>query len=344
MTATDWRAKDTALTLAIGVGGALFFWLIGFPAAVLTGPAAAVSIATIWGLPAHVPPLLRDACFLALGVSIGSTVTPEVIQTAATWPLSLAGLGLSLALSIFAARLLLSKGFGFNRMTALLASTPGHLSYVLGLSTDVDADVPRVALVQSVRVLVLTLMVPLLIAAWGAEGDSYLGDRAPIGAVTLVGIMAVSLALGLVFKRLRIPAPLLLGGIVISAIGHGSSLTPGVMPSWLTMAAFVVMGTLIGTRFNGISRAEVLSALGAGLAAAVLACAIAAVAAVLAGYLVDVPTAAVLLAFAPGGVEVMAAIAVETGLEPAFVAAHHVFRLIFLTVLVPILLTAERRR
>jgi uncharacterized membrane protein AbrB (regulator of aidB expression) len=49
------------------------------------------------------------------------------------------------------------------------------------------------------------------------------------------------------------------------------------------------------------------------------------------------------LAFAPGGVEVMAAIAVETGLEPAFVAAHHVFRLIVLTVLVPVMIARLRR-
>jgi hypothetical protein len=40
----------------------------------------------------------------------------------------------------------------------------------------------------------------------------------------------------------------------------------------------------------------------------------------------------------------MAALAVETALEPAFVAAHHVFRLILLSALVPALLVRMRAR
>ena len=69
----------------------------------------------------------------------------------------------------------------------------------------------------------------------------------------------------------------------------------------------------------------------------------AALGAVLASELVGLPPAVLLLAFAPGGVEVMAAIAIETGLEPAFVAAHHVFRLLALTVIVPVMVVWARR-
>ena len=69
----------------------------------------------------------------------------------------------------------------------------------------------------------------------------------------------------------------------------------------------------------------------------------ASVGAVVASWIIGLPAAALLLAFAPGGVEVMAAIAVETGLEPALVAAHHVFRLLVLTVLVPVMIARARR-
>ena len=196
MTNRKTQVQQTALTLALGAGGAGLFWLIGFPAAVLTGPAAVVSIATIFGLRTGVPDLVRDACFLTLGISIGSTVTPEVIATAISWPLSLLVLTLSLAASILVVRRILAAGFGFDRMTALLASTPGHLSYVLGLSTDIKADVPRVALVQSIRVLMLTLLVPVLIVLWGAEGTApglYAGQ---IGIVDLVLTYALSVLVG----------------------------------------------------------------------------------------------------------------------------------------------------
>ena len=103
------------------------------------------------------------------------------------------------------------------------------------------------------------------------------------------------------------------------------------------------MGCLIGTRFRGLDAAGFAGALAAGLASTLVACALAAGAAVLAAGIVGLPPAALLLAFAPGGVEVMAALAVETGLEPAFVAAHHVFRLLILSVLVPVFLARERR-
>ncbi len=335
--------KETVPTLLIGAAGAGLFWLIGFPAAVLTGPAAAVSLATIMGLRTAIPPLLRDAVFLMIGLSIGSTVTPEVIATALTWPVSLAILTITLVFVVVVARAALVRGFGYEPMTALLSATPGHLSYVLGLSTDLDADVPRVALVQTVRVLLLTLLVPVLIALWGVEGTAYLTDRGAISPLALVLVFPIALALGLVFQRLGVPAPILMGGMAVSAFGHGLDLTPGTLPVWLTTAALMCMGALIGTRFRGFDRRGLLGALAAGLVTTIIACAVAAVGAVIAAQIVGLPAAALLLAFAPGGVEVMAALAIETGLEPALVAAHHVFRLLALTVLVPIMIARQRR-
>ena len=103
------------------------------------------------------------------------------------------------------------------------------------------------------------------------------------------------------------------------------------------------MGSLIGTRFVGVDRGALAGAILAGLVCTLVACGVAALGAVLASEIVGLPPAVLLLAFAPGGVEVMAAIAIETGLEPAFVAAHHVFRLLVLTVIVPVMVIWARR-
>jgi len=343
MTGTDRLLTETVPTLLIGGAGAAIFLAVGFPAAVLTGPAAAVSFATLIGLRSHVPTRLRDAVFLVIGVSIGSTVTPDVIATALAWPISLVVLTVTLLLILVIVRSVLMRGFGYDRTTAMLAATPGHLSYVLGLSTDLKADIPSVALVQSVRVLLLTLLVPLLIAFWGAEGSSHLPDHGEISVPSAALVFASGLLLGLVLKRLKVPAPLLLGAMAASAIGHGSNLTPGGLPTWTTTVAFVVMGSLIGTRFRGLGRDGLLGAFAAGVTGTFVACAVAALGAVLVAEIVGLPAAALLLAFAPGGVEVMAALAVETALEPAFVAAHHVFRLMLLSIAIPILMAWDRR-
>ena len=50
--------------------------------------------------------------------------------------------------------------------------------------------------------------------------------------------------------------------------------------------------------------------------------------------LLDLDLAILLISFAPDGVEAMAAIAAEMGLNPAFVAGHHFWRLIILTLLI----------
>ena len=52
-------------------------------------------------------------------------------------------------------------------MTARLAAAPGHLSYVLSLSTETRADIALLSVVQSLRVLTLTLLVPLVAALLG---------------------------------------------------------------------------------------------------------------------------------------------------------------------------------
>ena len=122
MTGTE--LKETLLTLVIGAAGAGLFWLIGFPAAVLTGPAAAVSVATLMGGPTLMPARLRDAVFVIIGVTIGSTVTPEVIASALAWPISLAVLVATLVAVVVVALWGLMRLFAYDRMTALLCATP----------------------------------------------------------------------------------------------------------------------------------------------------------------------------------------------------------------------------
>ena len=344
MTATDNQAVAVLLTLLVGAGGAALFHVIGFPAALLTGPATCVSLATLMGLRVVIPPALRDTVFVVLGVQIGSTVTPEVVDAALTWPVSLAVLAMTLIVVLAILPAVLMRLFAMDRLTALLAAAPGHLSYVLGLSADLAADVPRVALVQSVRVLLLTLLVPVLISLWGGEGTAFLAEQETGSLLALAVIFAVALATGLLFKRWNMPAALLLGAMTVSAIAHGGALTTGTAPTWLTTAAFVCMGSLIGTRFSGVTFLQLRSAVVAGVFTTVFACAIAALGAWFAAALVGLSPAALLLAFAPGGVEVMAALAVKTGLEPALVAAHHVFRLVILSVLLPVFLMRYRQR
>ncbi|TCO74198.1 AbrB family transcriptional regulator [Rhodovulum euryhalinum] len=334
---------STLLTLAAGAAGAVLATLLGVPAPFLTGPALTVTLLALGGVPVTMPARLRDACFVAIGVNMGAGVTPEAVATAARWPLSLALLAVVvLAILLFGARLL-ERLFGFDRMSALLTATPGHLSYVLSLSTDVRADLPRVTMIQTLRVLSLTLVVPFVAPLLG-EGDLPLlpPGPAPMTLVVLVPLVAAAVLTGLAFQRLRVPAALLLGGMAVSGLGHATGTIEGTMPAWASIPAFTVMGTLIGTRFAGITPRMVWQALGASSLLTLFAAAISLAAAALVAQVLGLPMLTALIAFAPGGLETMMAMSLLLDADPAYVAAHHIFRLLVLTVALPIIVARTR--
>lgn len=336
MTASKSKLPPVIPTVVIAAAGAAIFHFIGFPAAAVTGPATAVAAATIFGVRTAIPPRLCDVIFLVIGAQIGSTVTPDVIAAALTWPVSLLILTLTLIAIMVLVPISLRLLFGHTRVTAFLSAAPGHLTFVLGLAADLKAELPQVVLIQTVRVFLLTLIVPVLISFWGVSGTATFAGQGTSSTYDLFLVLVLALLAGLGLKRMSIPAPLLIGAMAVSALSHGSGVVAGVAPSWLTMAAFICMGALIGTRFGGVDKSLLRSAFFAGLLSTVAGCIIAAAGAYLAALLIGMPPAALFLAFAPGGVEVMAALAIETGLEPALVAAHHVFRLVVLGALLPL--------
>ncbi|TNJ47470.1 AbrB family transcriptional regulator [Phaeobacter sp. B1627] len=341
MTATD--GFRLIVTICVALLGTVIFELIGFPAAPLTGAAAAISVAAIAGLPALVPAWLRTTAFVLLGINIGSSVTSEMLQTALRWPITIAILSLSLFVSLQISRFGLRRWMGFNSQDSVLAAAPGHLSYVLALSISDNGQTSRIAVVQSVRVLFLTLCVPVLVATvFGASGEIIVAQH-PLMPWALLLLVAVTVLVGAVFVRLNVPAAYLLAGILCSALGHVFSITPGRPPEAATYLAFLVMGTLIGSRFVGQSLAGLRLDFVAGLWVTAANVVITLLTIALCMQFLGLSPALLIVAFAPGGVEAMAAIAVTLGLDPAFVAAHHVMRLLILTGLIPWMLHAARR-
>ncbi|MDD9732275.1 AbrB family transcriptional regulator [Mameliella sp. AT18] len=326
----------TLLAFCAGALGALVFGLIGFPAAALTGSAVGVTLAGLAGLRFDLPVWMRTAAFILLGVNIGTGVTPETLQAAASWPLSIAVLGASLPLGLAIAKAGMVRWMGFSQRDAILASAPGHLSYVLSMSLEQGGPTAQIAVIQSIRVLFLTLCVPLLVSVvFGASGATLL----PVADMTLISLGLLGLAgliVGYGYQKLRVPAAFLMAGMTVSALGHVTDLTPGRLSAELGDAAFVVMGTMIGSRFAGQSGAVLRNSVMAGAWLTLVNVITTLMAVTVALVLMGVPPAVLIVAYAPGGVEAMAAIAVTLGLDPAYVAAHHVMRLLILSLLLPI--------
>jgi len=332
--------RPVFVALLIGITGAAFTWWFAVPAPFLTGPAAFVSVAGVLGVKCHIPPILRNACFIIIGLVLGSTITPEILSAAAAWPLSLAGMCVSVALVMLAGGTMFQHVFGMDRNTALLASSPGHLSYVLSYSVDLGAGTATISVIQSMRVLLLTLAVP---AAVALLTDADMTMRAPVGlalsSVSFGLLAALAAGFGSVLAKVKVPAAYLIAGMIISSIGHATNTTPGSVTPMVSTAAFVVMGTLIGTRFSGVTLSTLRKAAVGGIALTLIGLGISIGAATVISHFSGLPLIDVIIAFAPGGLETMVAMGAIVGADPAYVAIHHVGRLFFLSVFVPFALS-----
>jgi membrane AbrB-like protein len=125
--------------------------------------------------------------------------------------------------------------------------------------------------------------------------------------------------------------------MLASAILHGSDLIHAAMPWWAANAAMVALGGITGSRFAGVQVGLLLRYLGAGLGSFVVSLVIAGVFAALVFVAMPVHVADVLIAFAPGSVDAMMLLALALHTDPVYVGAHHMARIFFVSLTMPLL-------
>jgi hypothetical protein len=336
-----------AETLAIGAVGGAALGLAKFPAGWLSGAIIAVAIAAMVRRPVRVPMLLGQAANIVLGISLGASVTPDSVARMSSWPASLAVLALAMACGSAAVVFYLHKVHDWDVLSALFASSPGGLSQALALAAEAGADLRSVAMVQAIRVLVLSAGLPLCFAAFGITGSRPILNPAvaTVASMEELSVLLVAAIISaLVAYRLRFPGGLLVGAMAASGVLHATGLVKVNLPLPAAIVAFVVMGSIIGARFAGTDIWLLRRLTVVGLGALAVGTAVASVFAVAAALLLSLPVGDVVMAFAPGALEAMTTLAFALNLDPAYVGTHHVARLIFVSLVVPVVVHAIRRR
>ncbi|MFA9438579.1 AbrB family transcriptional regulator [Uliginosibacterium sp. sgz301328] len=333
-----WHAGKPAITLFTlftGAGGGALLNLLGMPAGWLCGAMLAVAAVSLGGLPTRVPHALRDATFIVLGTSMGSSITPDTLHDILLWPVSIAILLCSVAASMFIGAQYLRRRHGWDRATAQLSAVPGALSAVLALASGTTANLPTVALSQTLRQFVLVSLVPLVLMF--GSGEKLKPVVMPAATLIDAAIMLMCGAAGsILLARLRVPGAMLVGAMLVSALLHAAGWVNGRLDPMLLTAAFVCTGAAIGSRFAGTRIELLLATIRPALGSIFVAIAIAAVFAALCRIVLDLPFAEIWLAYAPGGVEVMTIMAFALNLDPSYVSTHHVIRLLLLMLASPL--------
>ncbi|MEM9138742.1 MAG: AbrB family transcriptional regulator, partial [Pseudomonadota bacterium] len=332
--------KRLGLGLAIGLAGALIADAAHVPLAWMLGPLFLCMGASVAGLPAEVPLWMRANFMVLIGLFLGESFEGMSLDDLVRWPISMAGSVLYMPVATGLAYLYYRRLVREAPMTALCSSIPGGVTAVVLVSGALGADERHVALAQSLRVAFVVCLAPLI--AFGALGyrdasGAAFAAQELISLSDLAVLLGTSAALFLAVRRTNLPVLTMLCPLVASAVLRLAGLIEGVLPHWLVEIGLLVLGASIGGRFAGVAlgrllRFGLLTFWGTAilmLVAALFAWGVAAI--------TGLPLIALLLAYAPGGVAEMSLIAFAIDADPGFVALHHVVRIVFVMIMVPLM-------
>ena len=332
------RAKilGTLETLVLGAAGGLLFLWANLPGGLISGAMAAVGIAALAGRPLHMPPILTQTVLVLLGITLGSLVSRQLIQHMSAYPLTIGLLALATFCMTFGSSFYLQRMHGWDPTSALLAASPGALSQITVLAAEKGADVPAIAVVQTMRVIILTAALPLVLTLTGIAPSAPPVFASVVAApLELAALIAAAIAVALLLRLAKFPASWMFGAMIASSVLHGTGLIEGGLPPWMRGVALIGIGAVIGTRFSRIKKSTLLSHVNAGLGSFAVAIIISAIFVAVILLTTNVRFADVVVAFAPGAMDAMLALALTLHIDPIFVGAHHLSRFVFVSITTP---------
>src|SRR4029077_17447058 len=127
----------------------------------------------------------------------------------------------------------------------------GSLTQIAVLGVENGADMAAIAVVQTLREIILTAALPVILVAAGLTSSSApaltMTVASPLG---LIGLIGASVAVSLVLRMAKFPASWLFGAMIGSAVLHRMGGIDGGLPPIVRSIALVGIGTLIGSRFS----------------------------------------------------------------------------------------------
>ncbi|MCR9257186.1 MAG: AbrB family transcriptional regulator [Alphaproteobacteria bacterium] len=353
-TANTWKAKGRAHlpnfvgALAAGAAGGYLFVLLNMPLAWMMGAMCTVTLLAASGAPVKMYSKLRAVMVAILGVMLGSAFSPSLVEQLAGWAVSGAFLAVYVAVAGAVVYQFFRRVVGYDPTTSYFAATPGGLNEMIIVGSAYGGDDRIISLSHASRVLLVVMTIPFWFQimegyqpAGGAVPGASILDSDPYEMALLVasGIIGAFLA-----TRFKLPAALLVGPMLASAIIHLVGWSTQQPPSEVIAIAQVVIGTAIGCRFAGTPMRLIAKVIGISAVATVLLLGITVVFGWGLSRATGLDVLDLVLAYAPGGLAEMSLVALAIGGDTAFVATHHIVRIAFVVVGAPLIYKLLIRR
>lgn len=317
--------------LLVGFAAAMLFVAVHAPLPWMIGPLVAIAACRSLGIDCAAVPGGRQAAQWIIGTTLGLYFTPPVAGLVTRiWWLLLLGALFALALGYLSGFVLARVG-RVDRTTAVFASVPGGAAEMAVLGERFGARVDEVAAAQSLRMMLVVIVIPWLFTFLQLHGaDTFQPGANEVQPLGLAALLAATLAGGWLLQRVGVPNAFVLGALAVAIPLTIAEVNLSAVPRGLTNVAQLLLGCALGARFERsffrraprFVAAVLVSVAAAMVLSAAFALALAATTGLQLGTLV--------LATAPGGIAEMSITAKVLGFGVPVVTAFHVARVVLL--------------
>ena len=272
-----------------------------------------------------------------LGVAIGASITPEIVDripqllgSVALIPIYVALIGI-VGVPFF-------RRLGYDPVTSWYAAMPGGLPDMVAFGKEAGGDARALALIHVTRMLIIVTLAPIILTLfYGASLSGALGEPARNLPTVELFLMAAAALIGWkVGERVGLFGASILGPMIITAALSLAGVIHSRPPVEAIVVAQLLIGLGIGVQYVGVTLRELRSFILSGVSFVFIL-------AILAAIFTEIVTVTGLakpiegfLAFAPGGQAEMTILALAAGADLGFIIVHHVTRVVIVIMGAPI--------
>jgi len=341
----QYLAVSTAL--ASGAAGGTLFALLGLPMPWLLGAICGAAIPAMAGVHIEVPSWLRNIILVVIGLMIGSGIHHNSLANISRWPITMAGVTVYVAVVIATIYHFLRRVAGFDPVTAYFAASPGGILMMTTLGGAFGGRERSIALTHAVRVVMVLFTIVLGYHLMFGEGGAASSGNSLVSQLTWwqIGLWGVIGAIGWIVGRLlHFPAAAMLGPFLLIAIVQllGFVLPP--LPVLPLLVAEVVIGSGIGSDFAGVKIRELVHGMALACLVTLWMLALSLIFSLALQPLTGLPVDTLFLAFSPGGLTGISLVALALEIDPAFVTAHNLLRVVLILFASPLVFKAINKK
>ena len=280
---------------------------------------------------------ISTAARTILGVAIGASITPEIVDripqllgSVALIPIYVALIGI-VGVPFF-------RRLGYDPVTSWYAAMPGGLPDMVAFGKEAGGDARALALIHVTRMLIIVTLAPIILTLfYGASLSGALGEPARNLPTVELFLMAAAALIGWkVGERVGLFGASILGPMIITAALSLGGVIHSRPPVEAIVVAQLLIGLGIGVQYVGVTLRELRSFILSGVSFVFIL-------AILAEIFTEIVTVTGLakpiegfLAFAPGGQAEMTILALAAGADLGFIIVHHLTRVVIVIMGAPI--------